>query len=102
VKLIVANIREHALEKVEKGLAANDIRKWTIHKVHAYGEELRSFNEDFVSRVKIEIFADDNEADKIIELIQRSAWTGLKGDGIIALLPVEYTMKIRTKEKNKK
>jgi nitrogen regulatory protein PII len=53
---------------------------------------------DFVPKTKIEILADDAEAEKIIEIIQKSAHTGKIGDGKIYVSSLETLIRIRTGE----
>lgn len=38
----------------------------------------------------------DDKLHKIIEILRKNAFTGLKGDGIIYIFPVEMAVKIRT------
>lgn len=49
------------------------------------------------SYARIEVFTDRERADEIARVIVEVAHTGLAGDGIVAVLPVECVYRIRTK-----
>ncbi|HBX65390.1 MAG TPA: hypothetical protein DEG32_04295 [Balneolaceae bacterium] len=48
--------------------------------------------------VKIEIAAVDEDVNSIIEIIQQTASTGSRGDGIIFVMPIENMIRIRDGE----
>jgi nitrogen regulatory protein PII len=52
----------------------------------------------FVPKIKIEVVAPDDQAEKIVEGIRRAAWTGDIGDGKIFTLTVDQALRIRTGE----
>jgi len=45
---------------------------------------------------KLEIVCSDADAEQIVELIRKTAHTGMPGDGMIYVAPVEMAVKIRT------
>ncbi|MEJ2637753.1 MAG: P-II family nitrogen regulator [Calditrichia bacterium] len=45
---------------------------------------------------KLEVVCRDVDVRKVVETIREKAYTGLKGDGIIFVSPVEMAVKIRT------
>ena len=49
---------------------------------------------DFASYIKIEIFCHDDLADEIVSIINRTAYTGLRGDGKFYVSGVEKAFKI--------
>jgi len=55
---------------------------------------------EYVPKVKIEIVANDEMVDRIVETIQKSAHTGNMGDGKIFVSNVERAVRIRTGEKD--
>jgi len=54
---------------------------------------------DYVPHVKLEIACADDKVEDIISTIQRSAHTGLRGDGKIYVLTVESAVRISTGER---
>lgn len=49
---------------------------------------------DFAPYVKIELFCDDDLVDEIVSIIDKIAYTGLRGDGKIYVSNVEKAIKI--------
>ena len=45
---------------------------------------------------KLEVVCGDKDVHQVVETIRKTAYTGLKGDGMIYVTPVEMTVKIRT------
>jgi nitrogen regulatory protein P-II 1 len=56
---------------------------------------------DFFPYVRIEIFCRDEFLDRIVEIIQHTAQTGLRGDGRIFVSDVNESIRIRTGEREK-
>jgi nitrogen regulatory protein P-II 1 len=54
---------------------------------------------DFLPKIKIEIVVKDEEVEKVVNTIIKSAQTGRVGDGKIFILPVEDVIRIRTGER---
>ena len=46
---------------------------------------------------RVEVFCELGRVEKIVATIMEAASTGLAGDGIVAVLPVERVFRIRTK-----
>jgi len=99
---ITAIIRPDALEKVEKALKALSVPGVSVTKVKGYGEYMDFYTPDWMcSHVRVEIFIGQHRAEAVAEAIMQAAHTGLEGDGIVAVLPVEAVYHIRTREKCK-
>jgi nitrogen regulatory protein P-II 1 len=54
---------------------------------------------DFLPKVKIEVVVKDEDVEKVIETIMKTAQTGRVGDGKIFVIPVEEVVRIRTGER---
>lgn len=52
--------------------------------------------EKFSEVAKLEVVCADDRAHEIVEVIRKTAYTGMKGDGMIFVSPVEMAIKIRT------
>ena len=52
--------------------------------------------------MKIEIFCKDENVEEIVSLIEKTAHTGLRGDGKICVSPVEIAVRISTGERGEK
>jgi nitrogen regulatory protein P-II 1 len=106
MKKIECIIRPHQLELVKSDLLAFGISGMTITEVQGFGQqkghtELYSANEymvDFLPKLKLEVLAEDNQTDRIVEIVQKAAYTGRIGDGKIFVTPIERVIRIRTGE----
>ncbi len=109
MKKIEAIIREEALDRVKAELAKAGFTPLTVYYIRGRGrqggiryrwpEGIEHY--DLLPRVKIEIVVDDNDVDKVIDIIIRAAKRGVPGDGKIFVTPVERVIRIRTGEEGK-
>lgn len=98
VRVIVAIIRRDKLEQVEKKLEEIGVERISVSKVKGYGEYHDFFARNWmVEEVRVEIFTRKDEVESIAEAIMDVAHTGLPGDGIVAVIPVEKLYLIRTR-----
>ena len=98
LKKIVAIIRNTELEKVEGRLVDMRVKGISVTKVKGFGEYANFFNPDWmVTHSRIEIFTEEARVDEIVSVIIEIAHTGMEGDGIVAVIPVEKVYRIRTK-----
>ncbi len=98
MKMITAVVRTTALEHIVKKLEQLGIRSLAISEIKGTGEEVPLFKH-YAIHERIEIIVPDEKADEAANLILEDAGTGLPGDGIIAVSPVDYLLKIRTRER---
>ncbi len=98
IKLIIAMIRRDKLEEVERKLQQIGVERINVTKVKGYGEYQDFFARNWmVEEVKLEIFTKNEEVDSIAAAIMEAAHTGLPGDGVVAVMPVEKLFLVRTK-----
>jgi nitrogen regulatory protein P-II 1 len=98
MKIVTAIVRTSALEKVLASLQEAGIRGLTISEVRGLGHEVHMYT-PYEVHSRIEIIMPDREVEKVISAIVENAHTGFPGDGMVAVAPVDYVVKIRTKEK---
>ncbi|BCW93960.1 MAG: nitrogen regulatory protein P-II 1 [Thermoanaerobaculum sp.] len=107
MKLIVAFIQPYALERVEHallrlprfpGLSVSEVRGYGQGKA---AEPLTRREElvEFTKKLRLEIACLDEDAEPIVEAIQRAAHTGQRGDGKIWVLSLADAVRIRTGER---
>ncbi len=97
-KKINAIIRRNDLEKVENKLKEIGVNGISVSTIKGYGEYANFFSHDWcVEHARIEIFTEKKKAYEIASTIIDTAHTGAKGDGIVAILPIEKLYRIRTK-----
>ncbi|WP_428235188.1 P-II family nitrogen regulator [Gracilimonas sp.] len=110
MKLVKAYIRPMLLEEVYKALRSEGHCCITVFRGegagqytdpdHAHGS--LQFPAMHSKVVKIEIAAIDEDVNSIIEIIQQTASTGSRGDGIIFVMPIENMIRIRDGEEGAK
>jgi nitrogen regulatory protein PII len=106
MKKIEAIIKPHKLDEVQEALRNAGVNGMTVTEVRGFGRQ-RGHTEiyrgseyvvNFVPKVKIEIYAADDQVDGILKVITQTANTGKVGDGKIAVFPMENLVRIRTNE----
>jgi nitrogen regulatory protein P-II 1 len=94
---IIAIVRPDRLESVEQALQVLTVPGVSVSKVKGYGEYRDFYERDWMSgHVRIEIFTPREQARGIAEAIMKAAHTGLPGDGIVAIQPVETLFHIES------
>lgn len=97
---VTAIIRPERLKNVEDSLKKLNVPGVSVTKVKGFGEHANFFEKDWLCRnVRVEVFTSVRQAEAIAQAIMDAAHTGLEGDGIVAILPVEAVYHIRNKEK---
>ncbi len=104
--LVTAIIKPFKLEEVKEALRGAGILGLTVVEVQGYGrqggktEAFRGseYKIDFVPKVMIQVLAETNDVDKVIDIIGSTARTGKIGDGKMWAVPVDRLMRIRTGE----
>lgn len=106
MKKIEAVIRHHKLEDVKKALARIDVTGVTVTEVRGFGRQKGhvetyrgvEYTVDLLPKIKIEIVANNDLAEKITQTILESARTGEIGDGKIFVSDLGDCIRIRTGE----
>ena len=99
LRKVTAIVRSDLLERVEGRLQQLGIPGVTVTRVKGYGEYENFFARDWMTEhARIEIFLSQERADEVARAIMDAAHTGIAGDGIVVVLPVESIYRIRTKE----
>jgi nitrogen regulatory protein P-II 1 len=61
----------------------------------------KKYRTSLMTKAKIEIIANDEDVDRLVDTICEAALTGKAGDGKIFVSPVEDVIRIRTKERGR-
>ena len=109
MKLITAIIKPHKLDEVKEALEAFGISGMTVSEASGYGRQRghsevyrgAEYTVDFVPKVRLEVLVDDIDAERVIDVILKSAQTGRIGDGKIWSVPVEDVVRVRTGERGR-
>jgi len=106
VKLIIATIKPFKLEEVREALTQIGVRGMMVTEIKGFGAQSghteiyrgAEYSVNFVPKAKIEVVADEDLADQIVDTITKTARSGKIGDGKVFVLNVEQTIRVRTGE----
>ncbi|MFH1241567.1 MAG: P-II family nitrogen regulator [Pseudomonadota bacterium] len=108
MKEIKAYIKPHKLSKVTlglhkieglTGLSAMEVRGFGRGKAKDAPNRVVEDEIDYIPHVKIEIVCTDDKVEEIISVIEKSAHTGLRGDGKIYISTIDDAVRISTGER---
>ncbi|WP_299197526.1 P-II family nitrogen regulator [Thermocrinis sp.] len=107
MKKVEAIIKPFKLDEVKDALVEIGIGGMTVTEVRGFGQQKghteiyrgTEYVIDFLPKVKIEVVVKDEDVEKVIETIMKTAQTGRVGDGKIFVIPVEEVIRIRTGER---
>jgi nitrogen regulatory protein P-II 1 len=108
MKKIEAIIKPFKLDDVREALADISITGMTVTEVKGFGRQKghtelyrgAEYMVDFLPKVKLEIVVPDEQVERCIEAIMKTAQTGRIGDGKIFVFEVERVIRIRTGEED--
>ncbi len=69
----------------------------SVSEVKGAGEQVGLFTSYAVHNM-VNIIVPDSDVETVTGIILRHAHTGLAGDGLIAVLPLDHVVRIRTRE----
>jgi nitrogen regulatory protein PII len=106
MKLVVAIVKPFKLDEVKEALRAVGVNGLTVTETQGFGRQRghtevyrgAEYQVDFVPKVKVEVVAEDDQVQGIVDAVTKSARTGKIGDGKIFVLPAEQVIRIRTGE----
>ena len=104
MKKIVAYIRKERADIVIEKLEEAGVKGMTLLDANALAEwadeDAFSFSIEYVQKysrvVKIELVCNDEDSDKLADVIAKSARTGRSGDGWVFVSPVDKAVRIKT------
>jgi nitrogen regulatory protein P-II 1 len=104
--LVTAVIKPHQLDAVKELLRGIGTPGMTVAEVQGCGRQLgrtetyrgAEYTIDFTPKIRIEVVADDEDVDSVVQAIAAGARTGKIGDGKLWVTEVARVMRIRTGE----
>ena len=94
MKKVEAIVRKEKFPEVCAVLEKSGIGGMTVTEAKGFGHHRNGLKD----KIKIEVYADEFQVDKVVEMIRKSAKTGTTGDGKIAIVPLDNIYRIRTGE----
>ncbi len=106
MKLVTAVIKPFKLDDVRSALESFGVHGMTVSEASGYGRQKghtevyrgAEYTVDLVPKVRVEVLADDGDADDVADVIVKAAQTGRIGDGKVWTTPVEDVVRVRTGE----
>lgn len=107
MKRIIAVIREEKFESVKKALLEAGCEGMNVSEVKGRGRQLgiresyrgSSYCIDLIPKTRLELIVNDEDLERILDVIVESARTGEVGDGKIFVSDVAEVIRIRTGER---
>ena len=108
MKQISAIIKPFKLDDVREAVSALGIDGMTVTEVKGFGRQKghtelyrgAEYVLSFIPKIKVELAVRDEEVEKCIETIKKSAFTGKIGDGKIFVHTLDKVVRIRTGDEN--
>ncbi|ATG55402.1 transcriptional regulator [Brachybacterium ginsengisoli] len=107
MKLITAIIQPHALQPVIDSLREYGVSGLTVTEVAGYGRQGghtevyrgAEYTIDTIPKLKLEVLAQEEDVDALIDLILAAARSGRIGDGKVWTTEVGTVVRVRTGER---
>jgi nitrogen regulatory protein PII len=106
VKLVTAIVKPFKLDEVKEALRSIGVNGLTVTEVQGFGRQRghtevyrgAEYQVDFVPKVRVEVLADEDQVQPVVDAILKTARTGKIGDGKVFVTPVDQVWRIRTGE----
>ncbi|KJY38229.1 MULTISPECIES: P-II family nitrogen regulator [Streptomyces] len=107
MKLITAIVKPYKLDDIKEALHSFGIQGLTVSEASGYGRQRghtevyrgAEYTVDLVPKIRIEVLADDDDAEELINVIVSAARTEKIGDGKVWSVPVDSVVRVRTGER---
>ncbi|MGW4421225.1 P-II family nitrogen regulator [Streptosporangium sp. NPDC004631] len=107
MRLITAVIKPFKLDDVKAALERFGVRGMTVGEASGYGRQRghtevyrgAEYRVDLVPKIRLEVLAEEDDAEDVIDVIVKAAQTGKIGDGKVWSIPVDTVVRVRTGER---
>ncbi len=106
MKLVIAYTRPERLTAIKQALYAKQFFSLSVTNILGSGRQ-KGFTETYrgvviemnlLKKVRIEVGVPDDKVGECLETIQTAAKTGKEGDGVVFVLNIEKSLRVRTGE----
>lgn len=106
MKKITAVVKPFRVDEVKEALKGAGVAGMTVSEVQGFGRQAghtevyrgAEYTVDFVPKVRFELVVEDDDVQRLVDVIVAGAKTGKIGDGKIWISDVESVIRIRTGE----
>ena len=107
MKIVIGIIKPFKLDDVKDALRELGVEGMTVSEAQGFGRQRgrtevyrgAEYTVDFVPKVRVEVLAQDDEVERIVDALVAAARTEKIGDGKVWVMPVETVIRIRTGER---
>ena len=107
MKLVTAIIKPFKLDDVKAVLQSAGIEGMTVSEASGYGRQRghtevyrgAEYTVDLVPKVRLEVLVDDDDVERVLELVVGAAQTGRIGDGKVWVSTIDQVVRVRTGER---
>ena len=107
MKLVTAIVKPFKLDDVKNALETFGLHGITVSEASGYGRQRghtevyrgAEYTVDLVPKVRLEVLVDDDDLERVIELIVGAAQTGRIGDGKVWVSSIDQVVRVRTGER---
>lgn len=107
MRLVTALVKPFKIDEVKEALQAAGVQGMTVMEARGFGRQRghtevyrgAEYSVDFVPKVHVQVLTDDEDAEKVAEVIVAAARTGQIGDGKVWIVPVDTVIRVRTGER---
>lgn len=93
---IVAVVRNDTIDQLLRDLKDYGVPGVSLTPVSGFGEYANPFSgRGLVTSTRVELFIGNEHVDNIVGVIMDACHTGLMGDGVVAVMPVNDLQRIR-------
>lgn len=106
MKLVTGIIKPFKLEDVKRALQEAGVNGLTISEASGHGRQRghvevyrgAEYTVDLVPKVRLEVLVEDEDCDRVVDVIVAASRTDRIGDGKVWVVPVERIVRVRTGE----
>lgn len=95
MKLVSAIVRTQKLQQVEDALVSLGVPDVTISRVAGFSGHKMLSRKELTPHARVDVILPESQAESVAARICEAACTGLSGDGVIVISPVEKIVKIK-------
>ncbi len=108
MKLVIAYFRPEQLSTVKQALYAKGYYSMSVTNILGSGRQ-KGFTETYrgvvmemnlLKKVRVEMGVGCDKVDEVVSIISNAARTGKEGDGMIFVMDIEKSLRVRTGEEN--
>lgn len=100
---VEAYIKSHRLDALIQAMEqVEGLTGLSISEIHGFGRGRKDGSRELKKNMKIEVFCNEDITETVVDIIEKTAHTGLRSDGKIYIVQVAEAVRISTGERGRK